>query len=189
MVLEALYESVKAGNYSWVSDKDQEISNFKYPYVLFQNSFKEHLNVVAPDSKYNFLKYKKLEMPVRTTYFEVTTNGYVIRDFIDLGNPYLNKHAGEGNKYFILSATYKNIDNEGRTILSAGSLFIQYNGVEYEFDKTEIILSDDFNIVLETLNPLSRKTKLLVFPIANEIKGDVFWIPGGGNERVYLGPI
>lgn len=71
-VLEALYESVKAHNYTWTEDKKSNPEKFHYPYIAFFQSFEEHLNKVAPESKYNFLQYQKLGSPVLAGYFEVT---------------------------------------------------------------------------------------------------------------------
>lgn len=188
-VLEALYESVKANNYSWKGTKNDNPEKFQYPHVLFSQSFKEHLNKVAPDSKYNFLKYNGIGTSVIAGNFEVTANDYKVTNFINTGNPYLNKRAAEGDTYLLIRATYKNIDYEGRTILSAGSLFIEYDGKEYEFDKTESILAEGFGVTFEALNPLSKKTTWLVFPIAAEIKGGVLWQPAASKEKIYLGEI
>lgn len=185
--LEALFESVDQNYYSWIDGKNDR--NYTYHFLLFKNSFEQHLNKNAPKSKYNFLKYKSFNTPVSAGYFEVVANGVRIDNKIDLGNEHLNQYATNGNLFLIVNATYKNIDTEGRTLLSAGSIFIEFNEKEYEFDKTETILSENYGVAFEGLNPLTKKNTNLVFSISNEIKGHAFWIPSGSSEKIYLGKI
>ena len=188
-VLEAFYESMGNSYFSWKDDSNYLPKNSDFPYLAFQKSFREHLNEVAPKSKYNILKYKSLGESVLAGSFEIVAGDWNFSKVINTGNQFLNVQASEGNTFLIIQATYKNIDQEGRTLFSAGSVFVDYHGKEYKFDKTEAILADGFGVTLEALNPLSKKTTFLIFPMSTEFKGMAFWQPAGCNERIYLGTI
>jgi hypothetical protein len=188
-VLEALYKSMDNKYFIWQDAKNYLPKNSEFPYIAFSKSFQEHLKLVAPDSKYNLAKYIQIGQPVSAGHFEVTADDFTLTNFVDTGNPYMNLKATDGNMFLIIKATYKNVDQEGRTIFSAGAAFIDYCGKEYKFDKTQTVMADGFGVTLEALNPLSKKTTYLIYPISDEFRGNVFWQPADCNERIYLGTI
>jgi len=63
-------------------------------------------------------------------------------------------------------------------MLMDGSVWINYNGKDYEFDKSESIMAEGWGLFLDQINPLISKTTNLVYKIPAEIKGDIYWQPG-----------
>jgi len=125
---------------------------------------------------------------LKTDYFEITVNKVGVGNFVDTGNEFSDLKEEEGSKYIVLNVTFKNIDNESRMIVD-GSLFINYNGKDYEFDKSETIIADGWGLMLDQINPLIKKTTKLVYKIPTEISGDIYYKPGRTDKRIILGSI
>lgn len=125
---------------------------------------------------------------LKTDYFEITANKIGIQNKIDTGNQFSNLKAEEGSTYLVINATFKNIDNESR-MLQDGSVWINYNGKNYEYDKSETIMAEGWGLLLDQINPLTSKTTNLVYKIPTEIKGPAYWQPGRTNndEKILLG--
>lgn len=125
---------------------------------------------------------------LHTRYFDITVNKAGTRDRINTGNEFANLKPENGIMYLFINATFKNIDNESR-MLSEGSIWINYNGKDYEFDKSESIMADGWGLFLDQINPLTSKTTNLVYKIPIEIKGDVYWQPGRADtdQRIFIG--
>jgi hypothetical protein len=72
-----------------------------------------------------------------------------------------------------------------------GSLFISYNGKEYEFDSVEPIASEGYNMWFRKINPLIAMKTKIVYRIPDEIEGPVFWRPGRNatDTKLWLGYI
>lgn len=126
--------------------------------------------------------------PLKTEYFEITVNKANLTDRINTGNQFTDLDAESDINYLVLNTTFKNIDNESRMIIE-GSIWINYNGKDYEFDKSEVIMLEDWNLALATINPLTSKTGNIVYKIPKEIKGDAYYQPGRtlNDEKIYLG--
>ena len=90
----------------------------------------------------------------------------------------------------IINVTFKNTDNESRTILD-GSVHIKYNGTDYNFDKSEPIMADGWGIFLDQINPLTSKTTKLVYKLPTEITGEAYYNPGRSesNQLIDVGSI
>lgn len=127
---------------------------------------------------------------LKTKYFEITVNKVDIEDRVNTGNSYLDLQPEKGTTYLIINATFKNIDNESR-MLEDGSVWINYNGKDYEFDKSEMIMAEGWGLMLEQINPLTSKTTNLVYKVPTEIKGSAYWQPGRADkeERILLGAL
>lgn len=131
--------------------------------------------------------YASVGETVKDDYFEVTVNSVEvvnskkISDFEEL-------KAEKDTKYLIINVTFKNTDKESRMVVD-GSVFINYNGTEYEYDHTETILEDGWGLFLDQLNPLTAKTTNIVYKIPAEITGDATYKPGRGSSEFYLGAI
>ncbi|MFZ8015716.1 DUF4352 domain-containing protein [Fusobacterium watanabei] len=131
--------------------------------------------------------YASVGETVKDDYFEVTVNSVEvvnskkISDFEEL-------KAEKDTKYLIINVTFKNADKESRMVVD-GSVFINYNGTEYEYDHTETILEDGWGLFLDQLNPLTAKTTNIVYKIPAEITGDATYKPGRGSSEFYLGTI
>jgi hypothetical protein len=114
---------------------------------------------------------------LHTEYFDVTVNNVSIKDRVNTGNEFADLKAEPGNKYLIINAKFKNTDKESRMITD-GSVWINYNGKDYEFDNSETVMSEGWGTMLDQLNPLTSKTTNLVYKIPAEIKGTALWNPG-----------
>jgi len=127
---------------------------------------------------------------LKTEYFEVTVSKADLKNKINTGNEYSDVTAEQGNQFLIITTTFKNIDNESRMLID-GSVFINYNGKDYEFDKSEVVLADGFGLFLDQINPLTSKTTKLVYKLPAEIKGPAYYKPGraGDDEKIFLGDL
>lgn len=127
---------------------------------------------------------------LKTKYFEIVVNKVEVKDRVSTGNEFADLKPEAGNKYLIISTTFKNIDKESRMI-SEGTVWIKYNGKKYEFDKSEVVLLEGWGAMLEQLNPLTSKTTKLVYKLPAEITGTAYWQPGrsGKKELINLGEI
>jgi len=127
---------------------------------------------------------------LKTEYFEIIVNKVDVQNKVDTGNQYLDLQPEEGVTYLIINTTFKNTDNESR-MLEDGSVWINYNGKDYEFDKSEMIMAEGWGLMLDQINPLTSKTTRLVYKIPTEIKGNAFWQPGRADddERILLGTL
>ena len=127
---------------------------------------------------------------LKTDYFEVTVSKAGLTNKLNTGNQFSDEAAGQGNQFLVMTTTFKNIDNESRMITD-GSVFINYNGKDYEFDKSETIMAEGFGLMLDQINPLTSKTTKLVYKLPAEIKGPAYYKPGraSDNERIYLGDL
>jgi hypothetical protein len=76
-------------------------------------------------------------------------------------------------------------------MLMEGAVFINYNGKEYEFDKSEVIMAEGFGLFLDQINPLTSKTTKLVYKLPAEIKGPAYYKPGraSDDEKIFLGDL
>lgn len=122
-----------------------------------------------------------------TSHFEIALKGYKIQNSVTTGNMFIKLEPEQGNKYLVLDVSYKNIDNESRMIGGEGKVFVDYNGKEYEYDKSETLLADGYGVLLDQLNPLTNKSTKLVFKIPSELKGKIYWAPSRSNERFFVG--
>ncbi len=127
---------------------------------------------------------------LHTQYFDVTANEVSVKDRVNTGNEFADLKAEPGIKYLIINASFKNTDKESRMITD-GSVWINYNGKDYEFDNSETVMADGWGTMLDQLNPLISKTTKLVYKIPAEIKGTALWNPGRSDKDqvINLGPI
>ncbi|WP_341708108.1 DUF4352 domain-containing protein [Halopseudomonas sp.] len=126
----------------------------------------------------------------RVGQFEVKVNSCKAVETVGTGNRFAEPKVWEGSRFYIVDASFKNMDTESRLPL-AGSLFINYDGVEYEYDSTESIMTDGYNIWFKQVNPLVSMSTKLVYRIPDEISGMVYWVPGRNPEgqRLWCGRI
>lgn len=125
---------------------------------------------------------------LHTDYFDITVNSVSLEDRVRTGNQFADKKPEPGNMYLIIDASFKNTDNESR-MLADGSVWINYNGKDYEFDKSETIMLEGWGLLLDQINPLTSKRTKLVYKIPAEIKGPAYWQPGraSSDEKIALG--
>lgn len=125
---------------------------------------------------------------LKTQYFDIIVNKVTVNDRVNTGNEFADLKPEQGNKYLIINASFKNTDNESRMLLD-GSVWITYNGKEYEYDKSETVMLEGWGLLLDQINPLTTKTTNLVYKIPAEITGPAFWQPGraDSDERIFLG--
>lgn len=121
-------------------------------------------------------------------HFYVTAKEARYGATVGTGNQFSEPKQWEGSRFFIVHASFKNLDTESRLPFE-GSLFINYNGKDYEFDSTESIHLEGYNIWFKQINPLITMKTKIVYRIPNEIHGEVFWRPGRNvnDTRLWLG--
>ena len=127
---------------------------------------------------------------LHTDYFDITVNKVNLDSRVNTGNEFADLKQEEGNMYLIINASFKNTDNESRMLMD-GSVWINYNGKDYEFDKSETIMLDGWGLLLDQINPLTTKTTNLVYKIPAEIKGNAYWQPGraDSDQKILLGTL
>ncbi len=121
-------------------------------------------------------------------YFKVKAERGEYRNSVGTGNRFSEPKTWDGSRFYIVHASFKNMDTESRLPVE-GSLFINYNGKDYEFDSVEPIMSEGYNIWFRKINPLITMKTKLVYRIPNEIYGDVYWRPGRNSDdtRLWVG--
>jgi hypothetical protein len=132
--------------------------------------------------------YPGIGQVLNTEYFAVTINSIHTSNRVNTGNEFADLKPESGNKYLILNATFKNIDKESR-MLTDGTVWVTYNGKDYQFDKAETIMADGWGLMLDQINPLTSKTTNLVYKIPEEVKGPAYFQPGraGSDDKISLG--
>ena len=121
-------------------------------------------------------------------YFKVKAERGEYGNSVGTGNRFSEPKAWDGSRFYIVHASFKNMDTESRLPVE-GSLFINYNGKDYEFDSVEPIMTEGYNIWFRKINPLITMKTKLVYRIPNEIHGDVYWKPGRNSDdtRLWVG--
>ncbi|MES2543646.1 MAG: DUF4352 domain-containing protein [Bacteroidota bacterium] len=134
--------------------------------------------------------FVKIGDVLHTDYFDVTVSKTSLTETLDTGNKYTDLPKEEGNKYFLLKVTFKNTSDESR-LITDGTVWIDYNGKRYEFDKSELVVAEGWGLLLEQINPLISKTTNLAYKLPMEIKGDAYYQPGrsDSDDLIYLGTI
>jgi hypothetical protein len=123
-------------------------------------------------------------------YFKISADSAYYGPSVNTGNRFAEPKKWDGSRFFVIRASFKNLDTESR-LPSEGSLFINYNGKDYEFDSVEPIMLEGFNIWFKKVNPLIAMKTKIVYRIPDEIHGEVFWRPGRNSEgtKLWLGYI
>jgi hypothetical protein len=123
-------------------------------------------------------------------YFEVSADKAYATNKVGTGNQFIEPKNWEGSRFFIVNASFKNLDTESR-LPFGGSLYINYNGKDYVFDTVEPIMLEGYNIWFRSVNPLITMKTKIVYRIPNEIEGEVFWRPGrnSSDTRLWVGRV
>ncbi|KPG99427.1 hypothetical protein AEQ67_09830 [Pseudomonas sp. RIT-PI-q] len=123
-------------------------------------------------------------------YFRVKAESGEYGKSVGTGNKYSEPKTWAGSRFFIVHASFKNLDTESRQPFE-GSLFINYNGKDYEFDSTEPIMLEGYNMWFRKINPLITMKTKLVYRIPDEIYGDVYWRPGRNptDTKLWVGNV
>jgi len=123
-------------------------------------------------------------------FFDVAVLGNVTRKNVSTGNRFAEPKPDSSSRFLIIDASFKNTDTESR-IPQEGSLFISYNGKEYEYDAVEPITLEGYNIWFRKLNPLITMKTKIVYRIPDEIEGQVYWRPGrnSSDTRLWVGDV
>lgn len=121
-------------------------------------------------------------------HFEVSADKGTYGPTVGTGNKYAEPKTWAGSRFFIVHASFKNLDTESRLPVE-GSLFINYNGKDYEFDSIEPITLEGYNIWFRKINPLVTIKTKIVYRIPDEIHGEVYWRPGrnSGDTKLWVG--
>jgi hypothetical protein len=134
-------------------------------------------------------KVYKINETVQTSYFEVIISSVKILNSVETGNEFTRLPQEAGIKYLIIDIRFKNIDKEARMLVSGELILIDKQGKQYVFDNSETILSDDFGLFLDTLNPMLTKRTKLVYKIPSNFTGTIYYKPGRNfsNDVIDLG--
>ena len=134
--------------------------------------------------------FKKVGETLPTEYFDVTVSNVSVKNSVNTGNQFSNLPAEQGSRYLILDVSFKNTSEESRMLMD-GVVIINYNGKDYNFDKSETVMADGWGLLLDQINPLTTKTKKLVYKIPAEIIGNAYYKPArsGSNDIIDLGII
>lgn len=146
---------------------------------MYANHFKKYID---------FVKARPVSATVG--HFQVSAKKSYATIKVGTGNQYAEPKQWEGSRFFIVNASFKNLDTESRLPVG-GSLFINYNGKDYEFDAVEPIVLQGYNIWFRSINPLITMKTKIVYRIPNEVSGEVFWRPGRNptDTRLWLGTV
>ncbi|RZJ70238.1 DUF4352 domain-containing protein [Flavobacterium sp.] len=133
---------------------------------------------------------RKVGETLSTDYFDVTVNEVGVFDRIATGNEFADLPRQEGIKYLVLTTTFKNTSNESRMLMD-GEVLINYNGKDYNYDKSETIMLEGWGLMLDQLNPLTAKKTNLVYKLPSELVGKAYYRPGrsDGDQMIDLGEI
>lgn len=144
---------------------------------LYADSFKGYVAYAASRVK-----------EAQVGYFKVAAESAYYGASVNTGNRYAEPKKWDGSRFFVIRASFKNLDTESRLPFE-GSLFINYNGKDYEFDSVEPIMLEGFNIWFKKVNPLITMKTKIVYRIPDEIHGEVFWRPGRNSDgtKLWLG--
>jgi hypothetical protein len=125
---------------------------------------------------------------LHTDYFDIIVNKVSLEDRVNTGNKFADLKPEQGNLYLIINVSFKNTDSESRMLMD-GSVWIEYNGKNYQFDKAETIMLEGWGLLFDQINPLTTKTTNLVYKIPAEIKGPAYWQPGRAkkSQKIFLG--
>ncbi|HMV43406.1 MAG TPA: TM2 domain-containing protein [Leptospiraceae bacterium] len=150
-------------------------------------TFKDALQSSGSNSTEEKKSFPTVGDKIQTSHFAITLKGYKIQNSVKTGNMFSKLDPEEGNKYLVLDVNYKNTDNESRMIGGEGKVFVEMNGKEFEYDKSEHILLDGWGVLLDQLNPMTQKNTKLVFKIPDELKGKIYWEPVRSSDRFFVG--
>lgn len=134
---------------------------------------------------------------LKTENFDITVNKTDIKDKVSAGAKYYDINTGDeiyalktenGSKYLVINITVKNTGLESNT-LPDGSVWINYNGNDYEYNDTEFVVDENYG--LKEMNPLVSRTTNLVFKIPTEIKGKAYYQPysSQNDKKISLGTL
>lgn len=107
---------------------------------------------------------------IQTENWEITVNSAEAMDSIkdDFGS----YKPDDGNKYIVVNVTAKNLDTDANTFLPsfalASSISAKLQYQEYEFSGTNLMGYDE-DLHNTYLNPLSSKTGVMAFSVAEEV--------------------
>lgn len=152
-----------------------------------KSSTNKETTAVSAEEKANF---KKVGEALPTEYFDVTVNNVSVKNNVSTGNPFSDLPAEEGTRYLILDVSFKNTSDESRMLMD-GVVIINYNGKDYNFDKSESVMAEGWGLLLDQINPLTTKTTKLVYKIPAEITGNAYYKPArsGSADLIDLGTI
>lgn len=173
------------GNYAKKSEQREGIDDYLFCKVAE--------NVLGrgedADTYRDYIAYASLRVATADIgYFNISADSSYYGKSVNTGNKFAEPKKWEGSRFFVIRASFKNLDTESRVPV-AGSLFINYNGKDYEFDSVEPIMLEGYNIWLKKVNPLITMKTKIVYRIPDEIHGEVFWRPGRNpsDTKLWLG--
>lgn len=120
---------------------------------------------------------------VSSSRFAVTLHGFEFVNGLEI-NTFAGLEPVEGSFYVILDATWENIDDETRSILSSGDIIFDWEGQRFTVDSSEIVFADGWGF-LETLAPFQKHRTRVAFSVPFKSGMRIAWVPVRG-EYFYL---
>ena len=130
-------------------------------------------------------EYGKVGEPYVTNHFEVTVNKVDILNSLRVNSIY-DFEKEDGVKYLVITVSAKNIANESKSLITGGKIYLGENDDQIAIS-SESILSDGYDIFLDSVNPkLSKKTKLVYKIPAEYADKTIIWDAFGSNKYIVL---
>lgn len=123
--------------------------------------------------------------------FEIKVYSFkMLKSIVDPSLSLNNYKAPDGALFAVVDVGFTNIDKTSRQPWYSGAVFIQKDGVEYEYDQPSFVGIDGYwgrESLRDLVNPLIEKRMSIAFPVPKSAKGPIFWLPGWFNgQRVLL---
>ena len=122
-----------------------------------------------------------------TRFFDVKIDTLEVVDSVYDITRMIHLPAQNGNRYVVLSLSFKNNDMESKMIPD-GRLCIDRGNNEIKYDDPEVLDGEGWGMVMENINPgITRKTKI-VYKIPAHIKGNLYYYPdiSFSEDRIFL---
>lgn len=109
---------------------------------------------------------------------------------LNTGSELTDIKADDGSKLPVFNVTFKNVDGES-WMITDGEVHINYNGKDYNFDRSETVLAEGYGLFMDQINPLTTKSTNLIYRLPKDITGTGYYIPGraDSDEKIVLGEI
>lgn len=140
----------------------------------------ENKNKTIANSNEN--QKNKIGDTISTDYFDVTLHNVLFRNEVKTGNQFADKKGDSDSIFVIMDITFKNTSQESRMI-QEGELIINFDGKDYKFDKSEVIMLEGWGVLLDQVNPFVSKRTKIVYKISRDEANYMVYIPGRNSGK------
>lgn len=118
-------------------------------------------------------------------HFAVTVNSCTIKNSLYI-NEYVKLGSEEGAKFVIIDVSLKNTSSESRMMFEGELQLVGNDGRKLVMDKTELVFSDGYGLLLESINPMLTKRTKIIYKIPSDIPGHIYYVPARNNKNVIV---